>query len=609
MAQKSSYFMNGPTNQRYPREFEGYDRAIGLGPGDSLTCGTEWGASGVSVVDYRGVAPMADGSPRGKVEGYSGRRAIEWETAPASDAGTDSSLSDPVFTWIGGSQVRPLRPSFPFVTASLIVNGVRRLQFPLGFISAYSFGFTSTVDGYTLSFEPRRNLTLVEPPHRYWESQGISGFYRLQVPASHLNAERRVRIRVELDPPPQGAASFFYVSPRTDALRLDLITLRDEVVQLQYDLVNLRQSHQMLYARVYPELFPKLIQGERSVVHLDEIFHYHPATLTVLRSGEAVITTREGSDHITKDGRIVAFRSTDGGKTWSPKQLLFNLGNTDHRSSPLFELPDGQWLVTDYRCGSQYNAKGIWDIPNMVGPTLFCGWSKDQGKTWEFADEPLTVPGMNPYAETERHMIQLPSGRLLVAANYMELAEDGIHAKPHVYQIALFSSDDNGRHWSVISKAPDHPFVIGECTLLFTREGRVLMLARTQPSDGTDYVERGAILQSVSLDQGATWSPFEPTGMSSMASPAHLLQLADGRILCTHASRYYPGSIYVTVSNDGGRTWDTANTKTLAMDLQNVDSCYPTTGQLPDGTLLTTWYSNLFAKFYVSVLRYRPEQL
>ncbi len=37
----------------------------------------------------------------------------------------------------------------------------------------------------------------------------------------------------------------------------------------------------------------------------------------------------------------------------------------------------------------------------------------------------------------------------------------------------------------------------------------------------------------------------QPTAMSSMSTPADLLQLKDGRILCSHASRGYPGSIHL----------------------------------------------------------------
>jgi hypothetical protein len=596
-------FIDGNTNRRCECEQEGFDRAPGLAEGEELICGTVFGASGVRPADFRGPTPSVADARRISDSAYCGRRAVEWETTPAESAG------DTVFTWIGGSQVRPVRPAFPYVTATLSVNGVARLRFPLGWVGTSGGAYTTGVNGFALGFESRRLVPLVESAHRFWESHDVSGFYRLLVPAAHVRAGERLCLRVELDDPPTDTASFFYVSARRDALRVELATLRDEVAQLQSDLIQVRLSHQMLYAHVYPELFPKRVRGERVIVHQDELRHYHPAALTVLRSGEVIVTAREATDHLAIDGRIVAFRSKDGGRSWGLKELLFDLGRSDHRGSPVFELPDGEWLTTDYRCAGEYNASDVWDIPAMTEPTLWGAWSRDQGKTWQFTEEPLTVPGMHPYAEVERHMIRLPSGRLLVAANYMPLAEDGLHPQPHAYQIAVFCSDDNGRHWHVLAKAPDHPFIVGECTLLLTRGGRLLMLGRSQPVSGTDYVERGAVLQAVSLDEGRTWSQFEPTAMSSMASPAHLLQLADGRILCTHASRSYPGSIYATVSRDEGRTWDTDNTRILTMDLQNVDSCYPNSGQLADGTILTTWYSNLFAKFYITVLRFRPEEL
>jgi hypothetical protein len=116
-------------------------------------------------------------------------------------------------------------------------------------------------------------------------------------------------------------------------------------------------------------------------------------------------------------------------------------------------------------------------------------------------------------------------------------------------------------------------------------------------------------MQSVSHDGGKTWSELSDAGMSSMNTPAHLLQLQGGRILCTHASRAYPGSIYVTISRDEGQTWDTKATRIITHDLANTDSTYPTTAQLSDGTLLTAWHSSLFGKFFVAVKRYRPADL
>jgi Neuraminidase (sialidase) len=137
------------------------------------------------------------------------------------------------------------------------------------------------------------------------------------------------------------------------------------------------------------------------------------------------------------------------------------------------------------------------------------------------------------------------------------------------------------------------------------------MLTRTQShyGGGENWPLRGSLVQSVSEDGGATWSEWHSTGMSSMSSPASLIRLHDGRLLCTHASRSHPRSIYLTLSEDGGRTWNTARTSVLTSDLTNLDSCYPTTVQRPDGSLVSTWYANRFGRFYVTAALYQLEDL
>src|SRR5690606_24995057 len=197
----------------------------------------------------------------------------------------------------------------------------------------------------------------------------------------------------------------------------------------------------------------------------------------------------------------------------------------------------------------------------------------------------------------------------LLAANYAANRPDGSGAEWNWFGVAVHASDDRGRSWRCLAKLSEDDRVTGEPTLLRTRSGRVILLARTEILQGRDFTRRGMLMQSVSLDEGQTWSPLEETKMSSMSSPGHLLQLQDGRILASHASRFYPGSIYVTTSDDEGRTWNTDRTRIVACDLPNDDSCYPTSGQLADGTILTTWYGNLFGKFYIAVMRYRPEDL
>jgi hypothetical protein len=583
------------TNQRYARELEGFARTLGAeAEGEALRCSTARVRSVLWGDDFRGTM---------KVPPCVGRRRIAWETAPAEAA------ERTVFTWIGGSSTWPaFRPAYPYATAVLSIDGAEPLRFPI----AQPEGFRVERGGLALEFEPRQFQSLAEPYHRYWGYLGITGFYRLHVDAARLSPGRPLRIAIELPEEPRDHQAFYTLAPRRDVLRVDLRLLRDEVAQLQGDLVRLKRSHETLAAQIHPELFPERIRGERVIVTQDRTRHLHPATITVLADGEVVITAREGTDHLASDGRMIMVRSRDGGRSWGPRELMFDLGECDHRCAPVVELPNGDWLTTDYRPGGP---GGIYATPDgayrdhLEAPTLWGAWSSDRGRTWSFSTEPLTVPGSpSRFAEAERHMIRLPNGRLLVAASFYTAPET-------VDGIAVFSSDDDGRSWSCLAKAPVDPRVEGEPTLLRTRSGRIIMIVRTMTpyrlasGKGYDWHRWGGLLQSESLDDGRTWTTFRETGMGSMSSPGHLLQLADGRILCSHASRAYPGSIYATVSRDDGETWDVSATRVIADDLANFDSCYPTSGQLADGTIITTWYQNLFGKFFIAALRYPASAL
>ena len=163
MALKIGHFIDGSTNRRCEHEQEGFDQAPDLSEGEDLICGTVFGASGVRPADFRGPTPSVTDPWRNSDSAYCARRAVEWETSRAESA------TDTVFTWIGGSQVRPMRPAFPYVTATLSVNGAPRLRFPLGWVSTYGGSYTTEAGGVALSFEPRRFVPLVESPHRFWD--------------------------------------------------------------------------------------------------------------------------------------------------------------------------------------------------------------------------------------------------------------------------------------------------------------------------------------------------------------------------------------------------------------------------------------------------------
>jgi hypothetical protein len=74
--------------------------------------------------------------------------------------------------------------------------------------------------------------------------------------------------------------------------------------------------------------------------------------------------------------------------------------------------------------------------------------------------------------------------------------------------------------------------------------------------------------------------------------PAHLLELRDGRILCTYGYRRKPFGVRASISKDGGRTWDTQTEIILRDDGGTHDLGYPSSVELPDGRVLTTYWFN-----------------
>ena len=226
------------------------------------------------------------------------------------------------------------------------------------------------------------------------------------------------------------------------------------------------------------------------------------------------------------------------------------------------------------------------------------------------------MAGALPYVEVEREMIRLPSGRLLMAANCCfeagpDFPREFIYYGKYESRVVVFGSEDEGRTWSLLAVLPQSPCPAFEPTIANPGGERVVLLARSEMhyGGGQNWPLRGSVLQSESEDGGSSWSAWHSTGMSSMSSPACLVRLHDGRLLCTHASRQHPRSIYLTLSEDGGRTWNTGHTCVLANDIANRDSCYPTTVQRPDGSLVSVWYANRFGRFYVTAALYRLEDV
>ena len=212
---------------------------------------------------------------------------------------------------------------------------------------------------------------------------------------------------------------------------------------------------------------------------------------------------RKASRSDTGDIDLLLKRSTDGGKTWGPLQLLWDdAGNTCGNPCAVVDEKTGViWLLSTHNLGND-KEDAIKRGASRAGRSVWLLSSKDNGATWT---APLDItkttkdPSWTWYATGPGVGIQIKhgphAGRLVVPSdhNYDDpTTHKSIHASHAIY------SDDHGATWQLGGMiAPD----MNECQVaeLFDGQGTLLM-------DMRSYRGLAQRAQSRSPDGGATWT-------------------------------------------------------------------------------------------------------
>ena len=143
----------------------------------------------------------------------------------------------------------------------------------------------------------------------------------------------------------------------------------------------------------------------------------------------------------------------------------------------------------------------------------------------------------------------------------------------------LKRSGDGGRTWSERLPVPENWATATNCPCLHRLTGpdgveRLLMM------EGN-----GAMRQSVSLDQGKTWTPLEPNGLHCVVAPINVVPISGGRHLCVYHRGHNdrdrsPLTIWQSISDDGGLTW---SPERMIAEFEGADLCEPALIVSPDG--------------------------
>ncbi|MGY0019791.1 exo-alpha-sialidase [Streptomyces sp. cg35] len=297
----------------------------------------------------------------------------------------------------------------------------------------------------------------------------------------------------------------------------------------------------------------------------------------------AVVKTAEGTLLAFAEGRtndcsdagdidIVVKRSEDGGRTWSPLQVVNEgAGDTHGNPAPVVDLRTGRIVLAE-----TYNT-GRTDGRNCAVPcdrTPHLQYSDDDGRTWsaprDLSGELLPADFNSWYATGPVHGIQLTKGRHRGRLVFTVNAETWNGSRVTANHAALMVSDDHGEHWRIGAKdswpiADDGTFrqKPSEMTLAERPDGTVYVSGREQ--DGTDAGHR---THAVSRDGGDSFErPF--AAIPDLYTPqVQGSVLPVGRrgerlLLACPGDPDRRRTMTVRSSYDGGRTWDSFDRGTV----------------------------------------------
>ena len=270
---------------------------------------------------------------------------------------------------------------------------------------------------------------------------------------------------------------------------------------------------------------------------------------------------RKNSRSDTGDIDLLVKRSEDGGRTWSPHQVIWDNGpNTCGNPCPVVDQNTGDIVLTMTHNPGNEHEKDIHAGTAMEGRTVWTCRSTDDGKTWS---KPRNItaetkaPDWRWYATGPGVGIQLTkgehAGRLVIPSDHSQpIGGEVVNGSHAIY------SDDGGETWAYSD--PIQPGC-NECQAVELSDGRILLNARSAEEPKIRRI-------SFSDDGGQSWTNpeiesqlIEPRCQASMI--LFETSQASSKPWVVFANPGHPFSrrnLVVRASYDDGTTWPIART-------------------------------------------------
>ena len=325
-----------------------------------------------------------------------------------------------------------------------------------------------------------------------------------------------------------------------------------------------------------------------------------PSQADLFVSGEGGYHTyRIPSLIVTKQGSLLAFcegrknnrrdhgdidlllkRSTDGGRTWSDQQIVYEEGGTEEitigNPCPVVDQETGTiWLPFCRDNKDVLLTKSIDDGVSWSDPVDITADVKKPDWTWV-----ATGPGIGIQLEQEPY-----KGRLVIPSDHGK--GSGEEGDERVQYSHVMYSDDHGETWQLGSAVAPHT---DECQVIEKDDGTLLINMRNYWGRQGGRPDRGGMRAlATSQDGGATWSElsFDPTLIEPICQASLIRHMGHGaadespsRLLFSNpASKTARVDLTVRLSYDSGKTWPVSRL------LNAGRSAYSNLAILPDGSI------------------------
>lgn len=307
---------------------------------------------------------------------------------------------------------------------------------------------------------------------------------------------------------------------------------------------------------------PAAIETTAPFVGGTEGYHtYRIPALVVSPKGTtlAFCEGRKNSASDTGDIDLLLRRSTDGGRTWTKQQVIWDdAGNTCGNPCPVVDLQTGTiWLLMTWNRGDDDEGRIIVQKSKDTR-RVYLTHSDDDGLTWSAPQEitrDVKAADWTWYATGPGNGIQLrrgsKNGRLVIPCDHIE-------AKSKKYYSHVIYSDDHGKSWRLGGSSPNDR--VNECTVVELSDGRLMLNMRNYDKS------KKARAVCLSEDGGDTWidqrwdeTLVEPICQASLLRATWPEKGEKSRILfCNPASSSSRQHMTVRLSCDEGRTWPAA---------------------------------------------------